>query len=400
MSRQKVIPVACAYRKTGRNQCKENGEKFMRILYLCTYYHRAMVFRDSMNYLEKLGHEVTAFNAVAKGTTVDKKYQVIMDEKVVHQECFRFADRYLYFLKQKKIEKKLCSKMNISSFDVMHSHTLFNGGWVALQLNKKYGIPYVVSVRNTDLNAFLKYKIFKDIARKIVKNASAVMFLSEPYKNKFLNKCYSEEEQEQINKKCYVIPNGLEPFWLQNISAARNGIHTPLELLCVGKIDQNKNMEATVAVLNRLIEKGVNAHLTVIGQVIDEGVLDSLKAEAHVTVIPYLKKEQLIEHYKASDIFIMPSFKETFGRVYAEAMSQGMPVIYTRGQGFDETFSDGYIGYAVNPRSIEEITESVIKIIEQYPILSKRCVESCLVFNWEKIAEELQTMYLRATKQQ
>lgn len=31
----------------------------------------------------------------------------------------------------------------------------------------------------------------------------------------------------------------------------------------------------------------------------------------------------------------MPSFKETFGLVYAEALSRFIEVIYTKGQGFD-----------------------------------------------------------------
>lgn len=40
----------------------------------------------------------------------------------------------------------------------------------------------------------------------------------------------------------------------------------------------------------------------------------------------------------------MPSHKETFGLVYAEAMSQGLPIIYTKNQGFDGQFPDGYVG--------------------------------------------------------
>jgi len=44
----------------------------------------------------------------------------------------------------------------------------------------------------------------------------------------------------------------------------------------------------------------------------------------------------------------MPSITETFGLVYAEALSQGLPVLYTRGQGFDRQFEEGEVGYAVD----------------------------------------------------
>ena len=75
----------------------------MRILYLCTYYHRAMIFRDSMDSLKNLGHSVKAFNAVVKGAKIDNKYKKIMDDAVIHKECFNKWDRFFYFYKQKKI---------------------------------------------------------------------------------------------------------------------------------------------------------------------------------------------------------------------------------------------------------------------------------------------------------
>ena len=40
--------------------------------------------------------------------------------------------------------------------------------------------------------------------------------------------------------------------------------------------------------------------------------------------------------------FCLPSHAETFGLVYVEAMSQGLPIIY-EGQGFDKQFQDGEV---------------------------------------------------------
>ena len=39
----------------------------------------------------------------------------------------------------------------------------------------------------------------------------------------------------------------------------------------------------------------------------------------------------------------MPSKYETFGLVYPEAMSRGIPIVYTKNQGFDKYFEDGEI---------------------------------------------------------
>ena len=370
----------------------------MRILYVCTYYHRAMVFRDAMNYLEKRGAEIVAFNAVAKGAKVDDKYKAIMDDKVVHRECFNKYDRFFFFTKQRKIKNSIEKNVDVKSFDLIHSHTLFNGGWAVYKLYKKYGVPYVVSVRNTDLNVFMKIPVFKRIAKTVVENASGVLFLSKAYKEKFLNICFNGESRAAVEKKCDVIPNGLEPFWLENVSEPKKAVHDKLQLLCVGKIDKNKNLKTTIEVLKRLNEKGEAAHLTVIGQVLDEEVKALLDSSENVSVVSYLKKEQLIDYYRDSDVFIMPSFSETFGRVYAEAMTQAMPVIYTRGQGFDGMFEDGEVGFSVKADDVGEITAAVEKTVGDFANISANCVKNCGVFNWLDISERLEKLYSDSIK--
>ena len=370
----------------------------MRILYVCTYYHKAMIFRDSMNYLEKRGHQVIAFNAVAKNTVIDGKYRSIMDEKVIHKECFHRADRAFYHLKQKKIENAIMNNTDIDSFDIIHSHTLFNGGWAVYQIHKKYGIPYVVSVRNTDMNTFLRIPMFKSVAKRVVEHAGAIVFLSEVYRDKFLKICYSEHERDRLSRKCRVIPNGLEPFWLEHVGQVKERIHTPLELLCVGKIDKNKNMETVVRVVEKLNKHGIATHLTAIGQVVDSKIKNLLDNNQYVLTVPYLTKEKLINYYRNADIFVMPSFHESFGRVYVEAMTQGVPVIYTRGQGFDGTFPEGTVGYSVNANAEDEIETAVKNIMEHYQTISHNCISNCRVFNWVDITEQLENTYLRSVK--
>ena len=89
----------------------------------------------------------------------------------------------------------------------------------------------------------------------------------------------------------------------------------------------------------------------------------------------------------------MPSFTETFGLVYAEAMSQGLPVVYTRGQGFDGQFEEGFAGYSVNSNSPEEIADVIEKIIADYSTISANCISGALQFNWKEIAEKYYEIY-------
>ena len=369
----------------------------MKILYLCTYYHRAMIFRDAMNSLEKLGNTILAFNAAVKGDKVSPKYMGIMDDKVIHSECFSKLDRLFYYHKQKKFLRSLEEKIDVSKFDLIHSHTLLNGGWVALYIKRKLGIPYVVSVRDTDLNVFLKLPFFKPIAKKIIMNASGILFLSSSYREALIRKFESDNEvKDKIRISSVIISNAVEDFWLENIAVSpkrHNG--KTISILSVGKINKNKNMISVVKAMKILKSKGIDAKCTIIGQVVNEKVMEELKAQDNVTIVDYLTKEELIRYYKANDIFVLPSFHESFGRVYAEAMTQGMPVVFTKDQGFDGLYEQGHVGYAVIPDDIDEIADSIMKIMNNYEKVSENCIVESRKYNWDTIGSQLDSFYHR-----
>ncbi len=73
------------------------------------------------------------------------------------------------------------------------------------------------------------------------------------------------------------------------------------------------------------------------------------------------EKEKLLEIYRQCDVLVVPSFRESFGLIYVEALTQGLPVVYTKGQGFDGNFEDGHIGYSIQPESPESIAEAILK---------------------------------------
>lgn len=346
-----------------------------------------------MNSLENYDNNVIAFNAVAKNTKVDDKYKSIIDSKVVHKECFKKNDRYIYFLKQKKISSSIEQNIDLSRIELIHTHTLFNGGWAAHNIHKKFSIPYIVSVRNTDINSFLKYPVFKYIARKIVNDSCGIHFLSETYKERFIELCYPKA-RELVDAKSAVISNGVEKFWLKNIASHKSiNDRNNISLLCVGKIDKNKNMESVLAASELLKQEGINAKITLIGQILDEELYRRLQKNSNVMLVSYLTKEELIDYYRANDIFVMPSFHESFGRVYVEAMSQGIPVIYTKGQGFDGIFDDGEVGYSVSATNPSEISTAVKEIINNYSSVSENCIKNCVKFDWNEIGRQLDVFY-------
>ena len=81
----------------------------------------------------------------------------------------------------------------------------------------------------------------------------------------------------------------------------------------------------------------------------------------------------------------MVSHKETFGLVYIEALSQGLPILATCKQGIDGYF-DSKIGEFVNSRSIDEIVSGIDTIFSNY---NEYEIPSDLIkynFDWDSIA--------------
>ncbi len=101
-----------------------------------------------------------------------------------------------------------------------------------------------------------------------------------------------------------------------------------------------------------------------------------------------LDKISLINFYKTCDIFIMPSLTETFGLVYVEALSQGLPIIYTKDQGIDGFYEEGYVGFHVDPHDIDDIGKKIIMIINNYDTLTDNIRNLLLdTFDWNNIAK-------------
>ena len=67
---------------------------------------------------------------------------------------------------------------------------------------------------------------------------------------------------------------------------------------------------------------------------------------------------ELVDIYNAADVFVNPSMEETFGKVTAEALACGLPVIVMNSTASPELVSDG-CGYIAKNNTIEEIIEGI-----------------------------------------
>lgn len=375
----------------------------MRVLHINCNYMTTVLHQTMVEHLDKTGVQSHVFAPV-----YDASRAVINpNANVTVAECFKKWDRLHFGYKQKKIMAGLQSRIDVSEFDCIHAYTLFTDGNCAMKMSEKYHIPYVVAVRSTDMNDFLRLKPWlRGRALQIMERASAVFFLSARYMQDMIDQYVPENKREMIRGKSRVIPNGIDDFWLNEVPSAKSQEdfarirEKNVNIIVAGRVNRNKNQLTLMKAVEQLNANGFHARLLVVGNVEDDSVLQQLQKSETVTYMPAQPKEQLIELYRKSDIFVMPSYQETFGLVYAEAMSQGLPVIYTRGQGFDGQFPEGTVGYCVDPDSVDEIAEKIRAVSEIYESVSSNVSALARQFNWDDIVLNYKLLYTKIVSRQ
>ena len=362
----------------------------MRVLHINCNYIGTTLHQLMVENLDKTGYDNSVFVP-----TYNKDLSVIEPNANVKVcECFKKWDRLFFDYKQHKIQKALESEYNVKDYDLIHAYTLFTDGNCARKLSKKYKIPYVVAIRNTDVNDF--FRLMPHLRKRGIKtmlDAQAVFFLSESYRNQVFKKYIPEKYQEAIQKKTHIIPNGIDDFWFENQPESDNSIGNTVKLIYAGRIDRNKNIPTTQKAAELLREKGYNVSLTVVGKVAEEKTYKIIKKDPYTECLAAKPKELLLEEYRKHNIFVMPSFTESFGLVYAEAMSQGLPVIYSQGQGFDNQFPEGTVGYHVSAYDAQNVADGIEKIIKDFHSITPNTIPSSRIFNWEEITARYDMIY-------
>ncbi len=147
-------------------------------------------------------------------------------------------DRLFFHLKQHKMLRGALKRYSPGAFDVLHAHSLLTNGGIAYSLHRRSGIPYIVAVRDTDVNVLLKrMPHLRPLARRILKHASKVIFLSSSYRDRALAPYLSREEQAEVPAKSAVVPNGIDALWLKDRPAPREAANPPRRSCCRGPAD-------------------------------------------------------------------------------------------------------------------------------------------------------------------
>jgi glycosyltransferase involved in cell wall biosynthesis len=142
----------------------------------------------------------------------------------------------------------------------------------------------------------------------------------------------------------------------------------PLRLLSIGTITPRKGHLLLVEALAGLVRH--DWHLTIIGSLErDRAMVEAVRAAiarhllgGRVDLLGERPPAELSEAYLEADLFVLPSFFEGYGMVFAEALAHGLPIVATTG-GAIPTTVPATAGLLVPPGDIAALRNALESLL-------------------------------------
>ena len=363
----------------------------MNLLHICSYYPGSKVHKNLFHSLALSG--VTQHVHIPSRIGVDKEANKINSNNITfsYSEVLSIFTRFFFILKIILISISIFNVLkNKNRFDIIHAHTLYTDGVATFLMAFFYKIPFILTIRNTDVNFGFKYIPHYNLLIKVVlRKANKIIFLSPSHK-----KIFNDKFGQDFDYKIHVIPNGIDNYFIDNSILLKPSVsleNNIINVIYVGAINKNKNIKNVIKALATLDRFSVR--FTVIGGTYDEyrKVYGSLKSDElkFIDFIPQVSFDDLLKYYAQANLFCMVSHTETFGLVYIEAISQCVPIVYTEGQGIDGYFVNGEYGFKCDSKSVGSIHSAIINSINKFPNgLGPFKVNPAVSFSWRNISKK------------
>src|SRR6266852_1925987 len=200
----------------------------------------------------------------------------------------------------------------------------------------------------------------------------------------------------------WYVPNGVDPRFF----APRVFDKSPAQrLLYVGTWLDRKGIYYLVDAFTALTKRLPQTTLTVAGALTSEEQVRScfpMNLRARVTVIPFLRREEMPELYASHDVFVFPSLVEGMPLTLLEAMASGMPVVTTNTCGMADVIEDGANGLLVAAADAEHLTQVMFGICtcqQLREMLGTAAQQTARRLTWQIIARDLEHVLRLAVRE-
>lgn len=328
-------------------------------------------------------------NSVRDGVTVQYPRVIAGPGQLLHA----FDARLAY----PSIRKAIIELHRAVPFDVIHAHFIYPEGVIASRVATELGVKVVSSEHAMwrpwlDRHASVRRQVERALPR-IARITAVSESLRASITGLFGDAVPVDVIPNVVDERVFVAPRPDEP-------------RDPHHLLFVGLIRHVKGLDVLVRALSHLLPEYPDLHLTVAGgsfyrayerdAAAVRALVQALGLTDHVRFLGEVAPNDVAALMRRAALLVVPSRRETFSLVTAEALASGTPVVATRCGGPEEILTEetGLLTEPDDPAALAIAIESALSRSFDPAVLRRYAIDR---FGSAAAAERLGRLYERVT---
>jgi glycosyltransferase involved in cell wall biosynthesis len=335
--------------------------------------------------LARAGHHVQYLAVAPEG------YERPVDWNEV--EC---AQRGLGLLEALRLAPQLARSSQGDEYEIVHVH-LGNetvGYCLAYALARRMGLKprLVMSIYTPKVHAFPRS--LGEVITAFSCHSADLIF------------CLSEFSKRDISRAYRIPPSriavtyaGVDSSFTEHSPTRARKSADRFSLLFCGRLNGPHEQKGLDVLLKSLPQ--VLSHHKVVLNIIGTGprlpqyqaLAEKLGVSRQVRFLGFVEHHQMPHHYRHADLFLLPSRRESFGLVLAEAMARGLPVVATSAGAIPEVVPNGVTGLLVPPDDSQALAGAIVSLLsdpQRMKAMGKAGAERVREhFTWDKVAERV-----------
>ena len=291
--------------------------------------------------------------------------------------------------------------LETNQYDVIHAFFGVPCGVLAMRLGKKFGVPYIVSLRGADVPGYSErfsflYTILTPLIQRVWRQAFQVIANSQGLKELALRSLPKQE--------IGIIPNGVDTT---RFSPNQEVVAEDEWIITAGatRLTARKGLHLIIEALPALLGTNPEVVFEIMGDGASEERLRQRAAELGISQqVRFLGRVPSTEtnaYYQRAKVFVLPSANEGMSNALLEALASGLPAVVTDTGGSSELVTERVNGFIIarETEAIAKALEYLLTHEEERKLMGHASRTRAEAQSWQAVAEAYKKVYEEAIVQ-